>query len=154
MVICSAYSNSTETAAEGSLIITFLTGFLLVSLTYADGWTGNLQPIEGPLNDCTVPSSEVPKGASSTQIVSRFQYLACREYRSSVNHELYYQLESATDGEYIHLLPRPGTAVIDAEDYLQSVISAQRTCVKIRNFVEQRAILLSDSACSGHGLSL
>lgn len=149
-----AYPNSTEIAAEGFLIFTFLTSFLLVSLTYADGWTGNLQPIAGPINNCTVPSGEAPKGTPSIQIVSQFQYLACREYRSSVSRELYYQLESASDGEYIHLLARPGAADVDADDYLQSVILAQRTCLRIRNFVERRAIPLAETGCHGQDLNL
>ena len=110
--------------------------------------TGAVQPIHGPVSDCTVPSSLVPT-ASNIQFSSEFQYLACKEYRSRSAGTLYYRLEPAIDGEYIRLLAPAGQSEIDAHDYQLSRLAAVSTCQQIQKSKQEQSIDLDQSLCRG-----
>jgi len=120
---------------------------LILQFAHADTWTGNAQPIYAPYSECTVPPSTLSPYATQAQVVSRFSYWACKEYRSQKTGGLYYALESVTDGEYIHLIPPPGATYIDATDYVFSAQNAVASCQRIHASLVDQMVALGASHC-------
>jgi hypothetical protein len=100
------------------------------------------------MSECSTPVDDIPIDMTAVEVASRFNYLACNEYRDT-NKKLYYQLEFTSDGEYIHILPRVGDSFVSAVDYHDGIAAAVKTCVRIRAFAVQRAVPLAASRCTG-----
>lgn len=130
---------------EESLLLFALT--FILQLAHADTLTGNVQPIFAPYSECTIPPSALPPNAVQAQVVSRFSYWACREYRSLKTGVLYYVLESVADGEYIHLIPPLGATYIDPNDYTFSAQNAVASCNRIHAALVDQMVPLATSRC-------
>lgn len=124
-----------------------MTGFFLSSNAVADVWTGYSVPVAGPIGACSVPPANFDNSAEVVQVSSVFTYLACREYRDSKTHSVYFLVTEASDGEYIRMLPRPGAKTLDGQDYRAISISAGTTCANIREQTLSNSVELAKTPC-------
>jgi hypothetical protein len=106
-------------------------------LASADFPTGRSLAVNAPVSDCSQPPT----------VSSKFSYLACREYQSSKDQSLYYQLEKVEDGEYIRLLARPNDEFVDATDYESNLSKVIMTCDRIRNYTLSHSQGLESTPC-------
>ncbi|MGZ3722746.1 MAG: hypothetical protein ACXVA9_07450 [Bdellovibrionales bacterium] len=133
---------------RGHFIITLLSSILFWHFAFADSWTGVSQPLEGPATECSIPPADIQDSDTNAQVVSEFTYLSCRQYRSAKSKAVYYVVENAREGEYIHMIPPPGQTVINPFDYKFNAQAVYQTCLKIREGIVNYALPLKLSRCA------